>query len=120
MNIQAFSLVVWSPWYVLPTAIGCLLAYRASNTRPTLGVGDWLLFFVPWFVWFGAMLFNSHHKSLANLAELYVLVAVAIGGFALRLRYGPRVGHNKASLAVLGLTCLTAIALAAFVPALPE
>lgn len=116
------AMLIWSPYYVVPTAalsLGVRLLFRASP-RPSLLLEDWLLFAVPWFVWFSFLALNSDHKSLANLAEVYALVIAAVLGFVFRLRFGVRYGPRKAARAVLAVVCLVGVALACLVPALPE
>ena len=112
---------VWSPFYIVPTIMVCLGAryLTRSRPRPTLTREDWLLFVVPWFVWFPAWMFN-HHKTLANLAEVYGLIFFAVVGFILRLGFGQRYGPHRVGLIVLAVVCLAGLALAFLVPPLPE
>ena len=116
------AMIVWSPFYILPTAIACVGArlFVRSRPRPPLTLEDWLLFVVPWFVWFSAMILNSNHKSLANLAEAYVLIVVAVVGFTVRFVVGPRFEAPPGRSAVLVGVCSVGLALAFLVPPLPE
>jgi len=59
-------------------------------------------------------------KSLANLAEVYALTAVAVIGYAVRTFAGARWGQVRTSAILLLVTILAGIGLAYFVPALPE
>ncbi len=115
-------MLIWSPYYIVPTAALSLGARLLSRARPraSLLLEDWLLFAVPWFVWFSFLALNSDHKSLANLAEAYVLVIAAVVGFVLRLRLGVRYGPRKVARTVLAIVCVVGISLAYLVPALPE
>jgi len=123
MNSNAASilaLVMWSPFYIVPTGIGCLVVRSLKRPRSRFILPDWLLLFVPWFVWFAFMMVTPQTKSLANLAEVYALIAVAVVGFAIRTFIGAKVGHSRASFVVLAVTIFTGVGLAYFVPALPE
>ena len=113
---------LWSPYYIVPTTVACLGArfFLRSRPRPLLILEDWLLFTVPWFVWFLAMMVNGNHKTLANFAEAYGLILFAVVGFILRLRLGQRYGPHRVGLIVLAVVCLGGLALVYFVPPLPE
>jgi hypothetical protein len=122
MSRFLFAMLIWSPFYILPTAALSLGArfFFSRKPRPPLVLEDWLLFLVPWFMWFGFLYLNGDQKSLANLAEAYALIFAAILGYSLRLRFGPRHGPRRVARAVLVTVCLIGVALAYFVPALPE
>jgi hypothetical protein len=119
-NASLLALFIWSPFYVLPTGLGCFVIWRFFSSRPSFTIADWSLLFMPWFVWFSAMLVTPQQKSLANLAEVYVLILVALVGFLVRIQFGEKFGARLASFVVLGVACLAGVMLALFIPALPE
>lgn len=115
------AMLVWSPYYIVPTTVFCLGARLIrSRPRPPLTLEDWLLFVVPWFVWFSAMMINGNHKTLANFAEAYGLIFLAVVCFIARLRFGQRYGPHRVGLIALAVVCLAGLALAFLVPPLPE
>ena len=87
---------------------------------PAFIVTDWLLRVLPWGAWFSVAVTTLPSKSMANLAELYALIAVAVGGYAIRCLAGASFGHRRMSAGVLAVATLAGFVLALSMPPLPE
>lgn len=117
-NLVAFT--IWSLLYIVPVGAGMFLIALLAGKRIAFSVVDWSLLILPWVTWFGVASINSSHKSLANLAEVYAVAAVAVISFGLRCFLTPRVSQHLLSKTAVLVTCLFAAALALLVPSLPE
>ncbi len=85
-----------------------------------LRVTDVGILVAPWATWFLLLVAWHHPKSLSNLIEPFALVPVVGICLAIRAFGFTRRSHAVRSWVALGTCILAALALYAFVPALPE
>lgn len=108
------------PFYAVPTGVACALIRLWTRPMPAFIVTDWLLLVLPWVAWFSVAVTTLPSKSMANLAELYALIAVAVGGYAIRCLASASFGHRPMSAGVLAVATLAGFVLALSMPPLPE
>ena len=121
MNSTFLAMLLWTPLYSLPAAFGCYLVRRFGNPREPVLLTDWLCLVLPWLVWFASVLGVGGQKSLSNLGEAYALALICIVIYWIRLRLArERSRIRMASVFALVATCISAVLLATFVPALSE
>ena len=99
-------------------ALGWFLLRKYVHVRHI----DWLLLVLPWLVWFALMLFAGSNKSLSNLGEAFYLGCITAALFVARLGLSAWLPRRQLAFGVLALvcSCVAAVSLWAFVPALPE
>jgi hypothetical protein len=118
MTVEFFLAVL--PLYLVPLLLlGCPVWYFGRK-RVQWNHWDFAVGVLPLVVWTAAMMVNGTGKSLSNLVEIaYLGCAVAIA-LNVRLLAGSRVNQRLLAAGLLIAVCLMAVALWAFVPALPE
>jgi hypothetical protein len=121
--METLSLVV--SVYLLfgvPLVVGGFLVWIFVRKRIHLRAADWLLLLLPFAIWLSATVIYDGNKSLSNLVEVIFVGCAALLLFAARSLATIARPHQEArwaSFALLG-SCLTALALWALVPGLPE
>jgi hypothetical protein len=119
---EIIVIFLWYPLFGVPAVIGGLLVLPFLDKRVHLQKTDWSLLFLPWILWIGLMIINGTGKSLSNLIEAVILGCITAAFFAVRAVlevFYPKFGQRLSYLALIG-SCLSAVALWAFVPGLPE
>lgn len=112
-------LIIWAV-HLIPTAlVGVPLWYFARH-RVSWDVFDFLIITVPFLLYLAAGLVLPRSKSFGNLVEIFLLACCLPLSPLTRVVVGQRAASTKLSAWLLALLCMLAIALHAFVPALPE
>ena len=115
-------LFLWYPLFGVPAIVGGLIGWAIFRKRITLLKTDWLMLVFPWLVWISFMIIDGSGKSLSNLIEAIILGAITGVFFTLRLAIEASMNGfgQQLSKAALLVSCISAVALWAFIPALPE
>ena len=107
--------------YAVPALVGFAIHWLLIRKRLPLLWPSWIILFVPWSIWIGLVSFKQSGKSESNIVEpnwLGMLVAVVLVVQAIVSRIKPQ-QHFRTSVGALLMCCLAAVAIWAFVPALP-
>lgn len=113
-------LLAVSPLYLVPFLLVGGPTWFFGRWRVQWNCWDFAIVLLPLAVWVVAMIINDTGKSLSNLAEALYLGFVASLVPIVRVAIGDRMNQKLLALGLLVGTCLVAIGLWAFVPALPE
>jgi hypothetical protein len=121
-NIWDRELTFLTLWvfHLVPIAlIGTPLWYFGRH-RVSWGSFDFLIITVPFLLWLATALVLPREKSLSNLVEpLWLGCCLPLSPLT-RVAMGQRTAAIALSACLLALLCTLAVALYAFVPALPE
>ncbi|WP_313929321.1 hypothetical protein [Pseudoxanthomonas sp.] len=106
----------------VPAVIGCFIVWLFARRRMRLTVSDGLLLIAPCACWFALTMIYDNGKTMSNLAELFYLGCLVPVLFACRAIFSIRYPASPTRIPqiMLLVSCLAAIASAAFFPALPE
>jgi hypothetical protein len=107
--------------FLAPAVIGGFVVWLVGRKQIRLLVADWSLLLVPFVLWLGLGTIGLIPKTLSNIVEAFALGGAVVLLFAART-FLDRVPHQQPRLALASVAgaCIFAIALWAFVPALPE
>jgi len=114
-----YAIIFWSVMVISALSALASMACLVPEDH-ALRTGDVLLAIVPFAVWWSLLFFWHRPKSLSNLFEPFVLVPIIAAWFLVRVFAFRSSSHTRRSIAVLVLGSLSAAALYAFMPVLPE
>lgn len=120
MSRELQAIIFWYPLFAVPVIVGSGLVYIFLKHHIVLTRYHVLSLFLPWLIWVGLAIYNGLDKSVLNLFEaillgLFVVILFLIEGLA----YANKFKGDYFPKLALGLSCLMAAFLWAFVPGLP-
>lgn len=115
------AIITWYPFFAVPALVGSGLVYLFLRKHITLTRYHFLSLLLPWLTWVGLVIFDGSSKSLSNLVEVMLLgVFVALLFLIEGLASFNDSKWDHFPQLTLGLSCLMAASLWAFIPGLPE
>ena len=114
------AMILWYPLFAVPVIVGSGLVYLFLRKYIVLTKYHFLSLLLPWLIWVGLGIVDGTNKSALNLFE-----AILLGMFVVILFLIEAMSSaNKTKIDyfpqfALGLSCLMAALLWAFVPGLP-
>ena len=115
------AIILWYPLFAVPAIVGSGLVYLFLRKYIVLTKYHFLSLLLPWLIWVGLGIVDGTNKSVLNLFEAILLgMFVAIlfliealsSVYKIKIDYFPQFN--------LGLSCLMAASLWAFISGLPE
>jgi uncharacterized membrane protein len=120
MNEALEAMIFWYPLFAVPAVVGCGLVYVFLRQHIVLTRYHYLGLILPWLIWVGLGIIDGETKSVLNLFEAVLLGALVVMLFLIEAMSSVnKIKINYFPQFSLGLSCLMAALLWAFVPGLP-